>query len=75
MPASPTGAELLGAFVYFSGLTLERYLVFVGLSFGALWWLARRPGRRAPIQPGRPDATQLRREIALAARVPGAAAA
>jgi sterol desaturase/sphingolipid hydroxylase (fatty acid hydroxylase superfamily) len=61
----PPVTELLGAFAYFSALTLERYLVFVGLSFGLLWWLARRPGWRERLQPGRPDAKQLRREIVL----------
>jgi hypothetical protein len=37
VPASPVPwSDLLGAFAYFSGLSLERYLVFVGIAFAAL---------------------------------------
>lgn len=58
---------MLGAFAYFSGLSLMRYLVFVGLAFAVLWWIAKRPGWRAHIQPGagRPGGKQLRRELFL----------
>jgi len=66
MPAHPpTLTELFAALAYFSGLSLERYLVFVALSFAALWWLARRPGWRARIQPGAASPVQLRRELFL----------
>jgi len=61
----PTVADLFAAFAYFSGLSLERYLVFVAISFAALWWLARRPGWRARIQPGAASAQQLKRELFL----------
>jgi lathosterol oxidase len=66
VPASPVPwSDLLGAFAYFSGLSLERYLVFVGIAFAALWWLARRPGWRTRIQSGSAEWHQLRRELML----------
>jgi lathosterol oxidase len=61
----PSSTELFAALAYFSGLSLERYLVFVGLSFAALWWIARRPGRRSCIQPGAATGPQLKRELFL----------
>jgi lathosterol oxidase len=57
--------DLFKAFVYFSGLSLMRYIVFVALAFLALWWIARRPGWRARIQSGVASAKQLRRELFL----------
>lgn len=64
----PTWQQMVGAFAYFSALSLERYLVFVGLGFAALWAIARWPTWRAPIQDGDAvDARQRRREILLSA--------
>jgi lathosterol oxidase len=66
VPAHPPSiTELFAALAYFSGLSLERYLVFVGLSFAALWWLARRPGWRSRIQGSSASAPQLKRELLL----------
>lgn len=59
---------MLQAFVYFSTLSLVRYLVFVGLAFAALWWIARRAvAWRPALQAGGLAPAQLPRELWLSA--------
>jgi sterol desaturase/sphingolipid hydroxylase (fatty acid hydroxylase superfamily) len=58
---------MLQAFVYFSALSLERYVVFVALAFAAVWWLQRPPARRPLLQPDSPARGQVRREVWLSA--------
>jgi sterol desaturase/sphingolipid hydroxylase (fatty acid hydroxylase superfamily) len=66
-PPEATSAELTRAFVYFGGLTLLRYVVFVALWAGVAGWLGGRWHWRPRLQAPSSAPAQWRRELLLSA--------
>ena len=62
-----TAAEMTRAFFYFGGLTLLRYVVFVGLWTAVVAWLANRLQWRPRLQAPSLTRTQWQRELTLSA--------